>query len=143
MGKLWPKALSNLQEEIAQRKTLVVGGSGGIGNAISVALAQEGIESALIGRNKEALAATAKDCIDAGTNAFPIVCDISRTSTIKVVVTEAIKKLGGLNFLINCAGVSIRGKLHEADLDGCDAILDTNLRSHFYLARYGLPEINR
>ncbi len=50
--------MSNLQEEMAQRKALVVGGSGGMGNAISVALAQEGIESALIGRNKEALAAT-------------------------------------------------------------------------------------
>lgn len=45
--------------------------------------------------------------------------------------------------MINCAGLSICGKLHEADLDGCDAILDTNLRSHYYLARYALPEINR
>lgn len=128
---------------MAQAKALVVGGSGGIGNAISVALAQVGTESALIGRNREALVAIAEECIAAGTNAFPIVCDISKISTIEAAVSEAIKKLGGLNILINCAGVSIDGKLHEADLDDCDTILDTNLRSHYYLARFALPEINR
>lgn len=128
---------------MVQGKALVVGGAGGIGNTISVALAQAGIESALIGRNKETLTATAGKCIAAGANAFPIVCDISKISTIEAAVSEAIEKLGGLNYFINCAGVSIHGKLHEADLDACDTILDTNLRSHFYLARYALPEINR
>jgi NAD(P)-dependent dehydrogenase (short-subunit alcohol dehydrogenase family) len=128
---------------MTQAKALVVGGSGGIGSAISVGLAQAGIGSALIGRNREALTVTAEECKAAGTNAFPIVCDISHIETIEAAVSEAIEKLGGLNYLINCAGVSIYGKLHEADLDSCDAILDTNLRSHYYLARYALPEINR
>jgi len=128
---------------MAQGKALVVGGAGGIGNAISVALAQVGIESALIGRNNETLTATAGKCIAAGAKAHPIVCDISQIASIEAAVSEAIQKLDGLNYLINCAGVSIYGKLHEADLDSCDAILDTNLRSHYYLARYALPEINR
>lgn len=124
-------------------KALVVGASGGIGSAVVIALAREGVASALIGRNLEVLTENAKICIESGVQAFPIVCDISQSSTIEGTVAEAIDKLGGLNYLINCAGASIRGKLHEIDLEYCDTIVDTNLKAHYYFARYSLPEINR
>ena len=124
-------------------KALIVGASGGIGSAVALGLAREGIETALIGRDKEALSRAARDCIEAGAHAFPLVCDIAKTTTIEATVNEAIERLGGLNFLVNCAGVSISGKLHELDLECCDSIIDTNLRAHYYLARYALPEINQ
>lgn len=124
-------------------KVLIVGASGGIGSAVALALAQNGYNSALMGRNRASLVSIADTCIESGGNAFPIVCDIAHTSTIKSAVSEAIEILGGLNFLINCAGVSNRGALHETDLDQCDAILDTNLRAHYYLARFALEEINK
>jgi NADP-dependent 3-hydroxy acid dehydrogenase YdfG len=124
-------------------KALVVGASGGIGSAVAISLAREGIETALLGRDKEALSRTTRECIEAGAHAFPLVCDIATTTTIEAVVSEVIERLGGLNFLINCAGVSISGKLHEVDLDCCDSIINTNLRAHYYLTRYTLPEINK
>ena len=114
-----------------------------MGKAVALALAQQGIELALIGRNEEAITALAQACTDAGTRAFPVVCDIAKTATIESTVADAIAGLGGLNYLINCAGISKEGKLHETDLADCDAILDTNLRSHLYLARYATPEINK
>ena len=114
-----------------------------MGKAVALALAQQGIELALIGRNEQAITALAQACTEAGTRAFPLVCDIAKTANIESVVADAIAGLGGLNYLINCAGVSKEGKLHETDLADCDAILDTNLRSHLYLARYATPEINR
>jgi NADP-dependent 3-hydroxy acid dehydrogenase YdfG len=114
-----------------------------MGKAVALALAQHGIELALIGRNEQAITALARACTEAGAKAFPLVCDIAQTETIESAVAEAIAGLGGLNYLINCAGISKEGKLHETDLADCDAILDTNLRSHLYLARYATPEINR
>jgi NADP-dependent 3-hydroxy acid dehydrogenase YdfG len=114
-----------------------------MGKAVALALAQQGIELALIGRNEEAITALAQACTDAGTRAFPVVCDIAKTATIESTVADAIAGLGGLNYLINCAGISKEGKLHETDLADCDAILDTNLRSQLYLARYATPEINK
>jgi 3-oxoacyl-[acyl-carrier protein] reductase len=128
---------------MSERKALIVGGSGGIGSAVAIALAHNGITSALIGRNSDKLTENAKACIEAGEHAYPVVCNISQTATIKGAVAEAIDNLGGLNYLINCAGTSIPGKLHEVDLDDCDTILDTNLRAHYYFARYTLPEINK
>ena len=128
---------------MTERRALIVGASGGIGSAVAIALAREGIKSALVGRNREKLTEIAGACIEAGGDAFPIACDISQTETIEGAVVEAIDKLGGLNTLVNCAGKSVRGKLHEADLDHCDAIIDTNLKAHYYFARHCLAEINK
>ena len=128
---------------MTEHRALIVGASGGIGTAVAISLARNGISSTLVGRNPEKLKDTEKACTEVGGYAFPIICDIAQTPTIEAAVAEAIAKLGGLNYLINCAGASIRGKLHEADLEDCNAIIDTNLKAHYYFARYCLPEINK
>ena len=92
-----------------QGKALVVGANGGMGRAVALALAQQGIECALMGRNEEAITAVARSCMETGSNAYPVVCDIARTETIEMAVVEAIDMLGGLNYLINCAGISPNG----------------------------------
>ena len=128
---------------MARGKALVIGGSGGIGSVVALGLASEGITSALIGRDIDTLTMNARLCYEAGEKAFPVVCDLSRTETIEAAVSGAIDKLDGLNYLINCAGVSIRGKLHEVDAKDCDANLDINFRAHYHIVRYCLPEINK
>jgi len=119
-----------------QGKAIIVGASGGIGKAVAIALAQQGIELALIGRNKQKIEAIAQNCSKMGAATYPLICDIAKTETIENTVSSAINSLGGLNYLINCAGMSKLGELHKADLEDCDAILDTNLRSHLYQARF-------
>jgi len=124
-------------------KALVVGANGGMGHAIAVGLARQGIDTALMGRNEEAISEVAKSCQQAGAAAYSVICDIANTETIEGAVNESIGKLGGLNYLVNCAGISAHDKLHETDLIGSEAILDTNLRAFLYLARFSLPEINK
>lgn len=124
-------------------KALVVGANGGMGSAIAIALAEAGIDTALMGRNEAAINAVAETCRNDTAASYPVICDISKIETIEAAVNEAIDKLGGLNYLVNCAGISANGKLHETDLAGSEAILDTNLRAFLYLARYALPEINK
>ncbi len=124
-------------------KALVVGANGGMGSAIAIALAEAGVDTALMGRNEAAIEALATTCRQSGSTAFPVVCDISKIDTIEAAVKQVIDKLGGLNYLINCAGISASAKLHETDLVGSEAILDINLRAFLYLARFALPEINK
>ena len=124
-------------------RAIIAGATGGIGTAVAISLAREGISSALIGRNPEKLEQITRTSIEAGGSAFPVTCDIAQTATIEAAVNEAINKLDGLNYLINCAGASIHSKLHETDLNDCDAIIDTNLKAHYYFARHCLPEINK
>ena len=124
-------------------KALVVGASGGMGRSVAIGLAAQGVDTALMGRNEEALESVAQACRKAGARAYPQVCDIARIDTIEAAVKDAVASLGGLNYLVNCAGLSAEGKLHETDLVNSEAILDTNLRAFLHLARHALPEINR
>jgi NADP-dependent 3-hydroxy acid dehydrogenase YdfG len=126
-----------------ESKALIVGANGGIGSAIAVAMARQGIDTALVGRNESAIKRVADDCSSAGARSIPLLCDISQTDSIKATVDSAIEQLGGLNYLVNCAGISADGKLHEGDLLSSEKILATNLTAHLYFSRYALPEINR
>ncbi len=132
-----------MEASLAGRKALVVGASGGMGSAVSLALAQEGVHCALIGRSREKLAVTAQACADAGTQAIPIACDVAQATSIEDAVCQAIEELNGLNYLVNCAGAVDRSKADECDLGAWDRVLDVNLRSTYHLARYALPEINK
>ena len=124
-------------------KALIVGATGGMGRAIATGLAAAGFDCALMGRNEAAINGLVNQCIEAGASAHPVVCDIAQVSTIEAAVASAIDALCGLNYLINCAGISNEGKLHEVDPLECDRIIDTNLRAHYYLVRYAAPEINK
>ncbi len=124
-------------------KALVVGATGGMGRAVAQALARAGVDLALLGRNEAKLERVAGNCRDAGVEAIAVGCDIADIARIEKVVNDTVGKLGGLNYLVNCAGISRAGKLHETDLTGSEAILDTNLRAHLYLVRYAVPEINK
>jgi NADP-dependent 3-hydroxy acid dehydrogenase YdfG len=131
------------ETDISQGKALVVGATGGMGRAVALALAAEGAKLALLGRDEAALAAIVEQCAERGAKAISVVCDITRVDTIEAAVGEAIEKLDGLNYLVNCAGISPKESLHDSDLASAEAILDTNLRAHLHLARHALPEINK
>lgn len=125
------------------RKALIAGASGGMGRAVALALAGQGVACALLGRSREALSELAAACGEAGTAAIPVVCDIARTESIESAVTEAIGALGGLNFLVNCAGIHEKTAGHEGALEAWDRVVDVNLRATYHLARHALPEINK
>lgn len=128
---------------LAGGKALVVGASGGMGLAVARALAAEGVSCALIARDEAKTSQAAAACADAGTPAFPVLCDIGRSDGLEAAVGGAIAKLGGLNFLVYCAGVHVTAKAQEADLAAFDQMLDINFRAFYHLARHALPEINK
>lgn len=128
---------------LKNRKALVVGAYGGIGKAVSVALAGKGVSCALMGRSRERLAEIADACSDAGARAIVAESDITQTETLKDSIDQVILDLDGLNYLINCAGVYESAKGDEGDLNTWDAVLDTNLRSTYHLTRHALPQINK
>ena len=132
-------------DEIALQngKALIVGASGGMGRAITLGLAREGVACALLGRDAGRLDELAKACAEAGAAAFPVACDIARTETIGAAVSGAIDRLGGLNFVVSCAGRYERCSGDEGDLEAWDGVLDVNLRATYHLARHALAEINR
>ena len=126
----------------AGKKALVVGASGGMGSAVASMLAENGVSCALVGRDKRKLNDIFSVCSSSGTPCFTFSCDISNSSEIEKCCEEAINGLGGLNYLIHCAGAYNKASADECDLEIWDDILDANLRSTYHFARHLLPQIN-
>jgi 3-oxoacyl-[acyl-carrier protein] reductase len=115
---------------LRDRVALVTGGAGGIGAAVVEALAAEGVVVAVVDR--AAPRNTAVLALDA---------DVGDLARAQEVVDEVVSKLGGLDMLVCCAGITrdaISWKMAEHDWDD---VLDTNLKGCFAYARAALPAL--
>ncbi len=102
----------NLKDRIA----FVTGASRGIGKAIALALAAEGVHLALFGRDTRLCEALAGDLRNKhpGIRTCVVPLDLEGgTAKIKPAVAAAVKQLGGIDILINCAGGAYRGRLEQ------------------------------
>ena len=105
---------------------LITGASYGMGLAIAELFAEEGAVVALVARGKEKLDAAAKGITDKGYRAIGIVADIgSMDDTLRVFDTVQ-KELGGLDILINNAGLGDMIMIDETNDEGVDRIMNVN-----------------
>ena len=87
---------------LAGRRAIVTGDSRGIGKAIALELAREGVDLALVARDAERLRAAADEIGDAsGVRVFPHVCDVKYRAAVEATVDAAAEQLGGLHILVN------------------------------------------
>ncbi len=89
---------------ISGRTALVFGASGGLGGAIAVRLAEEGVNVAAAGRSADALAATVSQVEAAGAKAVPLIWDLSELDVIEANIAEVERTLGPIGILVNNTG---------------------------------------
>jgi len=90
--------------QLSGRTALITGGSRGIGKAIATVLAAEGADVALIARTASALdQAAAEITRTMGRRAVPLVADTGDTSAVDAAVAQAVRELGRIDILVNCA----------------------------------------
>src|SRR5687767_2999413 len=94
---------------IRRRKALVTGAAAGIGRAIALALAREGADLFLIDINAGKLEAVAREARALGVTAIADICDLSDAAQISAAVKRLTAAWGGLDILINNAGVTWYG----------------------------------
>ena len=117
------------------KKALVTGAGSGIGRAIAVGLAQAGADVAVAGRTIEALEDCAQTIRQFGRKAAAITMDVSDVNCCRKGVAEAAANLGGLDILINNAGVEEVCSSLDVEEPLWDRILDTNLKGAFFVAQ--------
>jgi 3-oxoacyl-[acyl-carrier protein] reductase len=121
------------------RKTLVTGASRGLGRAIALELGRQGHSIAVhYGRSAEEAHAVADEIVSSGGRAVLVQGDLSSKDGAKAVATEASEKLGGLEVLINNAGITKDGLVLRMKDEDWDAVLETNLSAPFALIRTAL-----
>ena len=121
--------------DLSGRTALVTGGNGGIGLGISEALAEAGANVLIAGRDEEKNQAASGQINVNGGQCRAIRCDVDSLEDIDTAIAEAIDAFGGLQILVNNAGIAA-GESPENMSDALwDAVVTTNLRSVFRFSR--------
>jgi NAD(P)-dependent dehydrogenase (short-subunit alcohol dehydrogenase family) len=120
------------------KRILVTGGSRGIGFAAAQAFLAAGARVAVNGRTAESAAAAAKKL---GARALPAPGDIGTVAGCEAAVAAALEGLGGLDVLVNSAGVAEGRRIEKTDEALWDATLDVNLKGTFFTVRAALPAL--
>lgn len=120
---------------------LVTGFGSGLGRAIAILFAREGASvmgtSTTDAKGKETLEVIKRN----GGKARFRVGDVRKTQDMKMVVEEAVANFGGLEIVVNSAGVRTNGSITEISEEDWDRTVDTNLKGVFVVSRLAIPEM--
>ena len=126
------------------RTALVTGGGSGIGLAVARTLASDGCRVALGGRRRKVLEAAAGELGEHGLTSLTVAGDIAGADSARAMVDEAARKLGGLDIVVNCAGVYRAGPLADAspaEPDPVDLVVDVDLKGVLFATRAAIPHL--
>ena len=121
---------------------IVTGGSRGIGFAIAKAFIGRGMQVAIAGRDRGALA-EAERALDGGGRVLAVAADVGREEDVTRLVSETVARFGGLDVLVNNAGIGGFGPVADTTPAGWRAILDTNLTGVFYCCHAAIPHLRQ
>jgi 2-dehydro-3-deoxy-D-gluconate 5-dehydrogenase len=125
--------------DLSGKIALVTGANTGIGQAIAVALATAGADVALVGRSE---ATETKAKVEAiGRRAIIVAADLSSIAPVPDVISQTLAELGSIDILVNNAGIIRRNDAVDFTEEDWDAVIDTNLKSLFFLSQAAAKEM--
>lgn len=124
---------------LAGKTALVTGGASGIGRATTLQLIGAGCRTAVIDRDEAGLA----DLVAAVGEAMcvPIAADLADPESTRKAVREAIERLGGLEIVVNNAGIGFRADVIETTLEQWELTFAINVRAPFIVCQEVLPQM--
>lgn len=134
-----------MQLGLKNRKALISGASRGIGRAIALAFADEGVNLALFGRDEKRCEEVAREISarHADLQVVVVRLDFEQPDTIKPAVDVAVRQLGGVDILVNCAGGAHRGRLNEIPDDAWERYFKVKPLGLIRMTRETLPYLKQ
>jgi NAD(P)-dependent dehydrogenase (short-subunit alcohol dehydrogenase family) len=126
---------------LKNKRALITGGGSGLGRAMAERFTAEGAAVAIADINKADAQDVVKRLTAKGHKAMCTIGDVSRTADAQRMVQEAVAFLGGLEILVNNAGIETVGSVTSAKEEDWDRQIGVNLRGTFVMSRFGVPEI--
>jgi 3-oxoacyl-[acyl-carrier protein] reductase len=124
---------------IKNKVAVITGGTKGIGRAVAEHLLREGANVFVCGRDKRQLKSAVEEMSALGRVEGEI-CDVRSESQVEIMLEEAVRLFGGVDVLVNNAGVGVFGKtVEELAPEDFKWVLETNLFGVFYACHYAIP----
>ena len=121
---------------------IVTGGSKGIGLAIARAFRARGMQVAISSRHDKDLR-RAVEQLGSGGDVHAVVADVRKAADAQRLIDETVARFGGLDVLVNNAGVGRFANVADMSLDDWQQVIETNLSGVFYCTRAALPELRK
>lgn len=125
------------------KTAIVTGASGGIGAAICKKLAHMKMNLVISGRKRDVLEHLAEELRAMGAGVLVCDGDITDTAFVRGLPQAALDQFGGLDVLINCAGIAQNQHFDEVTEEEYDQIMNLNVRAPFFLCQAALPALRR
>ena len=128
------------------RISFVTGGTRGIGYAIARSLLQQGDAVVVTGTTQHGVDRAAdklRQVIGDATRVLGLVCDVRDSSAVERVVARAAEHFGGIDVLVNNAGVGVFGAVADMSVDEWNRVIETNVSGVFYGCRAVIPHLRR
>ncbi|MBA5245619.1 3-ketoacyl-ACP reductase [Marnyiella aurantia] len=121
------------------KNAVITGGGRGLGKAVATALANEGVNIGLTGRNEENLKTVAAELKALGVKATYAVFSVDDEAQVKEGIETLARELGGIDILVNNAGIGDFGKLNDMSTETWEQVIKTNLFGVYYAAKAVYP----
>jgi 3-oxoacyl-[acyl-carrier protein] reductase len=121
------------------KNAIVTGGGRGLGKAVALILASEGVNVGITGRNEENLKMTVDEIKKLGVNSAYAVFSIDNEIHVKAGIESIVEQLGGVDILINNAGIGDFGSIEEMSSEVWEQVIKTNLFGVYYAAKAVYP----
>jgi len=128
-------------ENIAGKNALITGAGKGIGKAIAIALAKEGVNVGLLARTQSDLDKLALELKEFGVKISTVTADVSDINSINIAVEKVQSDLGSIDILINNAGIGKFAKFLELEPNAWEEIIKINLLGPYYVTRAVVPQM--
>jgi len=125
------------------KNVVVTGGCGGIGQALVELFASEGANLLFSDRSEEDCADLSETLKRKGLDTHYLAGDLRQKTYCEALITEAVVTFGGVDILINNAGIIPRGNILETNDDMWFSALDVNLNAAFFLCRAAIPYMQK
>jgi NAD(P)-dependent dehydrogenase (short-subunit alcohol dehydrogenase family) len=126
---------------IENKIAIVTGAGGGIGGAIVRRFAREGAKVAIADIDAEAAKAAASELTAQGTDAIPLVADVTRKKSVGEMIQAVLDRWGRIDILVNVAGGAERKPVVDMTAADWDHVVDMNLKSVFLCSQAALPDM--
>jgi 3-oxoacyl-[acyl-carrier protein] reductase len=127
--------------DLKNKNALITGAGKGIGKAIALALAKEGINVILVARTQDEIDSVAAKVRSLRVKALAITADVADINSVNSAVSKALAEFGTIDILINNAGIAAFGKFLELEPTDWERIIQVNLMGTYYVTRAVLPNM--